>query len=149
MTKIYEDVKAALIDGLDCLIAGKDEPYAGDLHSELYNSNDHYIYYANAKEATAELDVWECIGAVQTYEKENFGEVHTPLSNACKVANMIIYIMGYELLQAIYGDTVYFNEKWNEKLTVDDLKEMLTMAETWFEENQDGLNKIWLALPTE
>ena len=52
MPKIYEDVKAALISGLDCLIAGNVEPYLDELHSELYNSDYHYIYYADAKEAT-------------------------------------------------------------------------------------------------
>lgn len=149
MTKIYEDVKAALLNGLENLIGYENNTCTADLHNELYNSDARYVYYATAKEATAELDVWECIGVVQTYEKEQFGEVHTKLSDACKVANMIIYIMGYELLQSIYGNTVYFNEKWDEKLTVDDLKEMLAMAEKWFDENSDGLNEIWLNLPTE
>lgn len=143
MTKIFEAVKAALLDGLDCLIAGKDKPYAGDLHSELYNSGDHYIYYATAKEATTELDVWECIGVVQKYEQDQFGEVYTPLSNACRVANMVVYIMGYELMQAIYGDTEYFGNKWNVQLSDDGLQDMLTIAEEWFEENPDGLQEIW------
>lgn len=149
MTKIYNAVEASLINGLDCMILGEDTPYACDLHHELFNSDDHYIYHADAKEATTELNVWECIGVVQAYEKTQFGEVYTPLSNPCRVANMVIYIMGYELLHKIYGDTVYFDEKWNEELSTDDLKEMLAIAKTWFEENPDGLNKIWLDLPIE
>ena len=146
MCKIFDAVKSALIDGLGCLITGESTPYADDLHSVLFNSDEYYIYYASAEEAIAELDVWECIGVVQTYEQDQFGGVYTPLANACRVANMIIYIIGYELMQAIYSDTAFFH---NEELSTDDLKEMLTLAETWFEENHNGLNNIWLDLPTE
>ena len=139
MCKIFETVKSALVDGITRL----DHPYASDLHSHLYNETQHYIYYANAKEATAELDVWECIGAVQKYEQDQFGEVYTPLSDACAVANMVVYIMGYELLDAIYGDTDYFGTKWNDQLSAGDLAAMLTLAEVWFNENPDGLQEIW------
>lgn len=149
MTKIYEDVKAALIAGLVSLIADKRELYACDLYEELYNSDTHYIYYADAEFAVEELGVWECLKVVHTYEKGHFGEVYTPLSDACRVANMIIYIMGCELLNAIYGGTIYFTEKRGDELVADDIKEMLTIAETWLKENSGGLNKIWFALPTE
>ena len=139
MCKIFETVKSALVDGITRL----DRPYADDLHGYLYNETQHYIYYANAKEAVAEIDVWECIGVVQKYEKDQFGEVYTPLSDACRVANMVVYIMGYELMQAIYGDTEYFGDKYDEQLSDDDLQDMLTLAEKWFEENPDGLEEIW------
>ena len=139
MCKIFETVKSALTDGITRL----DRPYAGDLHGYLYNETQHYIYYASAKEATAELDVWECIGAVQKYEQGQFGEVYTPLSDACRVANMVVYIMGYELMQSIYEGTEYFDEKWDEQLSDDELADMLTLAEKWFEENPDGLQEIW------
>lgn len=145
MTKIFDTVQSALVDNITSL----DHPYACDLYDYLFNEPQHFIYYADAKEATAELGVWECIGVVQKYEQDQFGEVNTPLSDACRVANMIVYIMGYELMQAIYGDTEYFGDKWNEQLSDDDLADMLTLAETWFEENPDGLNKIWLDLPIQ
>ena len=135
MCKIFETVKSALVDGITRL----DHPYASDLHSHLYNETQHYIYYANAKEATAELDVWECIGAVQKYEQDQFGEVYTPLSDACAVANTVVYILGYELLDAIYGDWC----RRNEQLSAGDLAAMLTLAEVWFNENPDGLQEIW------
>ena len=139
MYKIFETVKSALVDCITSL----DRPHAGDLHASLYNETQHYIYYANAKEAAAEIDVWECIGAVQKYEQDQFGEVYTPLSDACRVVNMVVYIMGYELMQSIYEGTEYFDEKWDEQLSDDDLAAMLTLAETWFEENPDGLQEIW------
>ena len=139
MCKIFETVKSALVDGITHL----DRPSAGDLHGYLYNETQHYIYYASAKEATAELDVWECIGVVQKYEKDQFGEVYTPLSDACRVVNMVVSILGVALLQAIYGETAYFAEKWNDQLSDDELADMLTLAEKWFEENPDGLQEIW------
>ena len=139
MCKIFETVKSALVDGITRL----DRPSAGDLHGYLYNETQHYIYYASAKEATDELDVWECIGAVQKYEQDHFGEVYTPLSDACRVVNMVVSILGEALLQAIYGETAYFGHKWNDQLSDDELDDMLTLAEKWFEENPDGLQEIW------
>ena len=139
MCKIFEIVKSALVDNITNL----DRPYAFDLHTSLYSEPQHYIYYAHAKEATAELDTYECIGAVQKYEQTQFGEVYTPLADACRVANMVVYILGYELLDAIYSDTEYFGDKWNDQLSDDDLQAMLTLAEEWFNDNPDGLQEIW------
>ena len=142
MCKIFEIVTSALVDNITSL----ERPYAFDLHTSLYSEPQHYIYYASAKEATAELGVFECIGAVQKYEQDQFGEVYTRLSDACHVANMVVYILGYELLQAIYGDTEYFGDKWNDQLSAGDLAAMLTLAEVWFNENPDGLEGIWESL---
>ena len=139
MCKIFETVKSALVEGITRL----DRPCAGDLHGYLYNETQHYIYYASAKEAIDGLDVWECIGVVQKYEQDQFGEVYTPLSDACRVANMVVYILGEALLQAIYGETAYFSTKWNDQLSEDELADMLTLAEKWFEENPGGLEEIW------
>ena len=139
MSKIFEIVKSALVDVLTTL----DRPYAFDLHNELYSEPQHYIYYAAAKEAAAELDIFECIGVVQKYEQDQFGEVYTRLSDACHVVNMVVSIMGYELLDAIYGDTRYFGDKWNDQLSAGELADMLTLAEVWFNENPSGLEEIW------
>ena len=68
--------------------------------------------------------------------KDQVGGIYTPLS-------MVVCITGYELLQAIYGDTEYFGDKWSKQLSDDDLADMLTLAEKWFEENPDGLEEIW------
>ena len=139
MCKIFEIVKSALVDGITNL----DRPYAFDLHNELYGAQQHYIYYAHAKEAAAELDIFECIGAVQKYEQDQFGEVYTRLSDACHVTNMVVYILGEALLQAIYDNTEYFGDKWGEQLSAGELADMLTLAEVWFNDNPDGLQEIW------
>ena len=139
MRKLFETVKSALV----CSITSLDRPYTCTLHHSLYNEPQHYSYYVDAEEATAELDVWECIGVVQTYEKDQFGEVYTSLADACCIADMVVYVLGEALLQAIYGDTEYFGEKWNEQLTAEDLADMLAIAEKWFDENPNGLQEIW------
>ena len=100
MSKIFETVKSALVDGLTTL----DRPYAGELHTRLY--------------------------------KDQSGGIYTPLS-------MVVNILGYELLEVIYGDTEYFADNWSEQLSAADLADMLTLAEKWFEENPDGLEEIW------
>ena len=71
--------------------------------------------------------------------KDQSGGIYTPLS-------MVVCITGYELLDAIYGNTKYFADKWGEQLSDDDLQAMLTLAEEWFAENPDGLQEIWESL---
>ena len=68
--------------------------------------------------------------------KDQSGGIYTPLS-------MVVCITGYELLQAIYGDTEYFVDKWSKQLSAGELADMLTLAEVWFNENPDGLQEIW------
>ena len=68
--------------------------------------------------------------------KDQSAGIYTPLS-------MVANILGYELLDAIYGDTEYFEDKWSKQLSAADLADMLTLAEQWFEENPDGLEEIW------
>ena len=67
--------------------------------------------------------------------KDQSGGIYTPLS-------MVVNILGYELLEVIYGDTEYFADKWSKQLSDDDLSAMLALAERWFEENPDGLDEI-------
>ena len=67
--------------------------------------------------------------------KDQSGGIYTPLS-------MVANILGYELLEVIYGDTEYFADKWSKQLSDDDLQAMLALAEKWFEENPDGLEGI-------
>ena len=88
----------------------------------------------------AQLDrPYACDLHTRLYKDQSAG-IYTPLS-------MVVSIMGWELLDAIYGDTRYFYDgKWNEQLSDDDLAAMLTLAEEWFAENPDGLQEIWESL---
>ena len=77
------------------------------------------------------------------YAADLHGYLYTPSSDTCGATNTVVSIMGYELLGAIYGNTEYFADKWSKQLSDDDLAAMLTLAETWFEENPEGLHEIW------
>ena len=67
--------------------------------------------------------------------KDQSSGIYTPLS-------MVVNILGYELLEVIYGDTEYFADKWSKQLSAGELADMLALAERWFEENPDGLEGI-------
>ena len=69
--------------------------------------------------------------------------MYSDLSDACCVANTLVYIIGEELLHRIFGDTEYFNEKWDSQLTSDDLEQMAEIAKSWFEDNPDWDDEIW------
>lgn len=74
--------------------------YYCDLHSEIFN------YGVNADITDLEeYGVFNALGEIQEYEKDNFGEVLTDLGNASEVANMLYYIIGDKFL----NETLEFN----------------------------------------
>lgn len=93
-SKIQHDVEDVLINN----IFSHEGHYASDLHHYLYNEDYTWIYYSECEEVTDDFGVWDCIALVQAYEKNNFGEVHTDLSDSFKVANVMAYICGEWLL---------------------------------------------------
>ena len=72
-----------------------------DLHHELFNADYYIIGYYQAEQWLKEHDVsvFGGIEFVQDYERENFGDdaVQT-YDNAEKLVNMIVYIIGEELI---------------------------------------------------
>ena len=72
-----------------------------DLHYHLFNEDYYIIGYYQAEQWLKEHDisVFEGIEFVQDYERENFGDdaVRT-YDNAEKLVNMIVYIIGEELI---------------------------------------------------
>ena len=61
-----------------------------------------------------EYDVFDAIELVQTYEKDNFGEIFTDLSNPENLINMVYYIVGDEVIGEMY-DIKEFNDGWNDQ----------------------------------
>ena len=89
------------IDDLIKENADYDEDYLGkdrsDIHHQLFNEDYYIIGTYKAKQWLGEK-VWDVIDEIQKYEKDNFGESHTDLSNPEKVVNMYVYIVGEHLL---------------------------------------------------
>lgn len=95
--------------------------YYCDLHGEIFN----YGVNADIKDLE-EYGVFNAIGEIQEYEKENFGEILTDLGNASAVADMLYYILGDKFL----NETLEFNfildsianfdgDLWNEQAEED------------------------------
>lgn len=123
-----------------------------DLHHTLYNTGYAYVYYGNAAAALSELGTFECIRLVREYEQFHFGEVYTDLSDPCKVANMLVYIGGYALLDAVQRDlasaaenlsdddpistlAATFDRQPNRDMTDEELETLQAFTRRWLEDN--------------
>lgn len=112
--KKHEQMKWEAIEAIiEALESGYDGYYC-DLHNEVFNTDYYIIGTYQAKEALREYDVFEAVELVQTYEKDNFGEIYTDLSNPEKLINMVYYIIGDNIIGDMY-EIEEFNENWNDK----------------------------------
>lgn len=118
-------------EAVETIIEALEDGYNGyycDLHNEVFNTDYYIIGTYKAKEALREYDVFDAIELVQNYEKEQFGEVYTELSNPEKLINMVWYIIGDEVISELsdmdaFWDNWAATEKTNAKI-VEVLKEM-------------------------
>ena len=126
MTKeniVFLNEKELMKEIIETLENGFDGYYC-DLLSEVFN------YGVNAGITDLEeYGVFNAIGEIQEYEKENFGEVLTDLGNASAVADMLYYIIGDKFLNEIlefnrvleevsedfFGNTDLWNEQAEEE----------------------------------
>lgn len=98
------------------IIEALQDGYSGhysDLHNEVFNTDYYIIGTYRAKEALREYDVFEAIEKVQTYEKDNFGEIYTDLSDPEKLINMLYYIIGEEVLYEMMDGIEAWENNWN------------------------------------
>jgi hypothetical protein len=119
------EARAAIIEALQDGYSG----YYCDLHHELFNTDYYIIGTYKAKQALTKYDVWDAIEKVQTYEKDNFGEVYTDLSNPEKLINMLYYIIGEEVLYEMMDGVDVWNENWNNRATDETNAEILKAIE--------------------
>jgi hypothetical protein len=108
-----EDARAAIIEALENGYAG----YYCDLHNDVFNTDYYIIGTYKAKEALREYDVWDALEKVQTYEKDNFGQIYTDLADPEKLVNMLYYIIGEEVLCELMDGVEAWNENWNNLAT--------------------------------
>jgi len=104
-----EEARAAIIEALQDGYTG----YYSDLHHEVFNTDYYIIGTHAAKEALNEYGVFEALEKIQTYEKDNFGEIYTDLSNPEKLVNMLYYIIGEEVLYEMMDGIEAWEENWN------------------------------------
>ena len=77
------------------------DAYVSDLHNDIFNT-DYYIIGRHQAKQWMGADAFDMIGDVQEYEKNEFGEVHTDLSEPEFVVNMWVYIQGWEYIHECY-----------------------------------------------
>jgi len=120
-----EEARAAVIEALRDGYSG----YYCDLHNEVFNTDYYIIGTYQAEEALKEYGVFKAIEKVQTYEKENFGEVYTDLSDPEKLINMLFYIIGEEVLNEMMDGIEAWNNNWNNQADEETNAEILKAIE--------------------
>ena len=97
--KVYEHA----IDGINAIIDYTTEDEHGntidvsELHHKLFNEDYFIIGYYQAEKALEKYGIFDAIDTVKQYEIGNFGEFTTEV-NSEKIANMLAYIIGEEIL---------------------------------------------------
>ena len=87
--------------------------YYCDLHNEVFNTDYYIIGTYQAEKYLKEYGVFNAIRAVQEYEKFNFGELFTDISNPEKLVNMLFYVVGDEIMGELFEACDEFNDNWN------------------------------------
>lgn len=112
MNKKHDEMrKEAIAAIIECLENGYDGYYC-DLHNEVFNTDYYIVGTYEAKNALREYDVFEAIEKVQDYERFNFGEIYTNVSDPEKLVNMLYYIIGDEIIGEM-NDISAFSDNWD------------------------------------
>lgn len=120
LTTLEEIVNHA-IDGIE--YRKESGLYACDLHSALFNEDYYIIGTREAEEwLKANGGVFNAIGEIKEYEQSNFGEVTTDLSEAERVVNMYVYILG----EVVLSESETLRDRWNETLTAEDCENVIS-----------------------
>ena len=95
MESLKQDVLSYMISLLEDQV-GLDNDVS-DLHHYLLNE-DYFIIGTYKAKQWLGSEVFDVIETIREYEQSNFGQVTTDFSDPEKVANMIAYILGEEIL---------------------------------------------------
>jgi GDP-D-mannose dehydratase len=82
-----------------------------EMSNHLLNNNYFIIGTYKAKQWLGDYAL-NAIEKISDYEKDNFGEVYTDLTDPEKIANMLSYILGEELL----SESEALQMRWNTRL---------------------------------
>ena len=96
MDLLKQDVKDYLVQQLQDDV-GLDNDI-NDLHHSLINQDYFIIGYYQARKWLEKESVFEAIEKIKDYEQSNFGEITTDFSDEEKTANMLAYVLAYEIL---------------------------------------------------
>ena len=137
-SKREELKKDAIFDIINCLGDGY-SGYYSELHNEVFNTDYYVIGYRNAVDMLEEYGVFDAIEEVMEYEKYNFGEVYTEVWDPEKLANMLYYVIGAEVISEMY-DIPVFNDMWNDEATDEANAEIINALREKYGLNQKGFH---------
>lgn len=72
-----------------------------DIHHEVFNTDYYIIGRYEAEEALKDYGIFRAIDEIVQFEKDNFGETFTDITEPEKVANMLWYIIGYDTINEL------------------------------------------------
>jgi hypothetical protein len=128
-TQIDFNTKKELANvAIDYIKSNLPECYGCDLHNEIFNTDYYIVGYYEAELWLTKIGVFKAIAIVKEYEKDVFGEVSTDVSDSEKLANMLAYIIGEEIL----SESKTLNDNWNNRLSEEDCKTIIEGLEEEF-----------------
>ncbi len=80
-----------------------------DLHQEAFNQDYYLIGYYNCNQwlESHDINIFDGLNFVQDYERENFGaESVRSYQDSEALVNMITYIIGEEIVNELYTQTI-------------------------------------------
>jgi hypothetical protein len=101
--------------------------YGCDLHHEIFNT-DYYIigsYKAEQFLQNSGVGIFGAIDIIKDYEESQFGTISTDLSNAERVCNMLVYIIGEEIL----NESQHLHDEWENYLTNENIEVIIEEIE--------------------
>ena len=115
---------------LDMLETYEEDDYM-ELQDKTFNEDYEFIYTYDAKNELEAYGVFDAIERVVEYEEELSGKVYTDITDPCAIGNMLLFIIGEELLnnwdlfQELYENDTEVTPDTNKAL-IDELKGLLT-----------------------
>jgi hypothetical protein len=94
---LYKEIAEYILDNIE----DYEDTEREELHHNLFNTDYYIIGTHKAKVWLNGYDTFHCIGYIREYEQNNFGEINTDLADPEKIVNMLVYIIGEEILYDI------------------------------------------------
>lgn len=138
---IFNEVENQLIDALaDGTLEGVSTV---DMRHEVYNQSETYVYYEDADRDLEQIGTFNAIQTVMQYEQDNFGQTAPAeqYGNPCWVANMVVYILGDELLAHVFGDDEDFQN--DSDITPEIAQRYSIMLDKALAEEPDLIAHLW------
>lgn len=138
---IFELVENLLLDAFaDAVLDGVSTV---DMHHSVYNQSETYVYYEDAERDLEQIGTFLAIRTVMQYEQDNFGQTAPAekYGNACRVANMVVYILGEALIYHVFGDDEDFQT--DSDITPEIAQRYSIMLDKALAEEPDLIPHLW------